>query len=59
MLEISLSCLFRRALELEPELRNASDSLKEAETLLSNAACICTLHGHSDPVHDIIIFRVS
>ena len=59
MLESNLSCRFRRALELEPELRDASDALEETENLLSNSSCVCTLTGHSGQVHDISTFEVS
>ena len=59
VLVMNPSCLFRRALELEPELRYASDALEETQNLLSNSACVCTLVGHSGQVHDISTFEVS
>lgn len=55
---ISLA-LSRRALELEPELDDAIDALQKAEELSSEAACVCTLEGHSGQVHDISTIEVS
>ena len=51
--------LCRRALELEPESDEAMDALQKAETLLSKAACLRTLEGHSGQVHDISTIEVS
>lgn len=51
--------MFRRALELEPDLDNTLDALQKAETLFSRSACVCTLEGHSGQVHDISTIEVS
>ncbi len=46
-------------MELEPELDDAIDALQKAEALLSEAACVRTLEGHSGQVHDISTIEVS
>ena len=47
----------RRALELSPDLEGALEALQHAEGLLSQAACIQTLKGHTSQVHDVITLK--
>ena len=47
----------RRALELSPDLEGTLEALQHAEGLLSQAACIQTLKGHTSQVHDVITLK--